>query len=107
MQNTPNKIGSSPAQRLFARRTRYSIPFSKEQLNPHFVTNVEENIVENKERIKYNFDKSARQHRPLNIGEPVFVKLRGNENPWTEGTVNGLVNDHIPLMLMAVNIDAT
>lgn len=87
-RNTPNKIGSSPTQRLFSRRTRCNIPFTKDQLKPQIVSNVDESIVENKERIKYNFDKSARPHRSLNIGEPVFVKLRGNDSPWTEGTVN-------------------
>lgn len=88
-RNTPNKMDSSPVQRLFSRRTRCPVPFTNVQLQPQLQIGVGEKIVTNKERAKFQFDRTTRKCRQLEIGEPVFVKLRGVESPWTSGRVHG------------------
>lgn len=82
-RNTPNKIDSSPVQRLFSRRTRCAVPMIHEKLKPTIQKSVPENIRSNKERAKYNFDRTTRKYRQLEI----LVKLKGSDSPWTAGKI--------------------
>lgn len=74
-RNTPNKLGSSPVSRLFSRSTRCEVPMSAKNLMPCTVPNVPEAIHTNRRRVKYHYDKSARQLPTLQVGDPVFVQL--------------------------------
>lgn len=86
-RNTPNKIDSSPVQRLFSRRTRCAVPMVPDKLKPAIQKSVSDKILNNKERAKYTFDRTTRKAKPLEIGEPVLVKLKGAESPWKTGKI--------------------
>lgn len=86
-RNTPNKMDSSPVQRLYSRRTRSLVPVPHMKLKPEVQIEVTEKIERNKQRSKYYFDRSTRKMKPLEIGEPVFVKLKGADSPWTGGVI--------------------
>lgn len=55
-RNTPNKTGSSPAQRLFNRRTRCGIPMYEKKYLPKIEENVKEKISLNHRRAKSYYD---------------------------------------------------
>lgn len=86
-RNTPNKMDTSPVQRLYSRRTRCVIPVKTDKLEPSIQHNVNEKIQHNKERSKFYFDQSTKKLKQLEIGEPVFVKLKGADSPWTSGKI--------------------
>lgn len=48
---TPNKIDSSPVQRLFSRRTRCALPMLPDKLKPAIQNSVAEKIRNDKKRI--------------------------------------------------------
>ena len=87
-RNTPNKMNSSPNQRLMSRNTRTSIPTAVENLKPRIVENVPETIGRRREISKKYYDKSTQQRRDLEVGENVMVQLRqGQDKSWTPGKV--------------------
>jgi RNase H-like domain found in reverse transcriptase/Reverse transcriptase (RNA-dependent DNA polymerase)/Integrase zinc binding domain/Integrase core domain len=86
-RNTPNKVGSSPAQRLFSRRTRCSLPFAQDMLVPMLQEDVTAKISLNKREAKYYHDRKAKPMPELNVGEQVYVKLKGQDDKWTKGQV--------------------
>lgn len=92
-RNVPNKIGSSPVQRLFSRRTRCSVPVKSNSLKPTVIKNVVDEIIKNRKKVKFHADKKARNLKPLEVGKPVFVKLKGKESPWNEAVVKEKIND--------------
>ena len=74
-RNTPTAgIGSSPAQRLMARRTKTLLPTSEALLQPVIPTQVEERITEKKQKIQRQYDKTAKELPALNVGEVVRMK---------------------------------
>lgn len=94
LRNTPNKINSSPVQRIFSRRTRGCIPMIPALFEPKVITNVQDTIRRNKERIKYSYDKAARSPVSLEIGQPVSVQLQPATNKnWTPGKVTDILSD--------------
>lgn len=86
-RNTPNKVGSSPAQRLLARRTRCDIPTTTMKLKPQVIDKVPEKIEENKKRAKKYYDRGTRKLPELEIGQSVFVKLKLESKEWKKGVV--------------------
>lgn len=93
-RNTPNKIKSSPVQRLFSRRTRCGIPTSQSNLKPKVIESVPETIESNKQKSKQNYDKSTKKLPQLETGEKIAFKLRPeNEKTWTYGTVVDCAKD--------------
>jgi transposase InsO family protein len=86
-RNTPNEIESSPAQRLIGRRTRNELPLISDRLQNEAPLNVKQNMVLRRRRSKYYYDRNSRNLPALHIGEPVFVKMKGSESPWTSGKV--------------------
>ena len=88
-RNTPTvDMDSSPAQRLMSRRTRGTLPISKELLKPSIVDDVPEKIKRKRQRAKLAHDKHARQLPELDIGQPVYVKpLPDRKEPWQRGTL--------------------
>lgn len=92
-RNTPNKMNASPAQRIFSRRTRNVVPFTIEALKPKVMERVEEAIEDNRMKIKHYADRKSRGLKPLQIGQSVFVKLKGNSSPWVEAAVVGQQKD--------------
>jgi RNase H-like domain found in reverse transcriptase/Reverse transcriptase (RNA-dependent DNA polymerase)/Integrase zinc binding domain/Integrase core domain len=86
-RNTPNKMGTSPAQRLYSRRTRCPIPCAPELLLPKIVEGVKEKIIENKQRSKGYHDTKTRGESEFQIGEMVFVRLNDQSKKWSPGVV--------------------
>ncbi len=93
-RNTPPRGHSfSPAQRLFNRRTRTSIPTSNAALTPSVVPPavVFKEINCKRESAKLQYDKhDPKHHAPLNVGDYVYAKpppaKRGQ--PWMYGQVS-------------------
>ncbi|XP_059054414.1 uncharacterized protein K02A2.6-like [Achroia grisella] len=89
LRNTPNKINSSPVQKLFSRRTRGFSLVIKDLLKPNVIKNVAETIKSNKEMIKYSHDKKAKKATTLEIGQPVVVQIQPSSNKsWTPGIID-------------------
>ena len=101
-RNIPNKIGSSPAARLFSRSTRCGLPTSLENLMPKPVQNVPNSIEDARRKTKFHYDKAARKLPALEAGSPVYVQLHPETTKhWIPGTVTNRMNDRSYL----VNVD--
>lgn len=92
-RNTPNKMNSSPVQRLFNRRTRFGVPMADEKYLPKIEEGVKEKIKKNHQEAKYYYDKKAKVLPPLEVGMPVYVKLRPTDKEWKPATVVDPVSD--------------
>jgi hypothetical protein len=75
LRNMPNKIGTSPTQRLFSRRTKCMIPVSSELLKPQIIRDVKKIIIDNKSRAKFYHDRTYVKEKTFQQGEQIFVKL--------------------------------
>ncbi|XP_038106836.1 uncharacterized protein K02A2.6-like [Culex quinquefasciatus] len=93
-RNVPNKVGTSPAARLFSRNTRCGVPTSANNLKPKLVSGVPEAIEERRQKAKQHYDRKARKLPQLETGSPVLVQLNSETNKrWTPGTVSSKLND--------------
>ncbi|XP_055527973.1 uncharacterized protein K02A2.6-like [Wyeomyia smithii] len=91
-RNIPNKIGSSPAARLFS--TRCGVPSSAMRLFPNVIRDVPAAIELNRKSYKYHYDKRTRVLPDLQIGSPVYVQLHPEKSKqWTPGKVSNHFND--------------
>ena len=84
-RNTPSEsIGSSPAQRLFGRRTRTQILISPKLLQPTALkgTDVSDKLHRAKQRHAWNYDKVSKSLPPLAPGQNVKMKKPG-ETTWS------------------------
>lgn len=72
-RNTPNKIGSSPTQRLYTRRTRTGIPSTLSKLRLKVIEEVPQQIELNKRRSKLYYDAKARNLPELEIEQQIAV----------------------------------
>ena len=87
-RNTTNSIKSSPAQRLFSRRLRTSIPMKAKKLEPQLQTRIKDERIASKRRSKYHHDKSAKSMPDIEEGEDVFVQLRPDQNSkWSKAKI--------------------
>ena len=92
-RNTPPQGHTySPAQRMFGRRTRTSLPTASGLLSPHMVDSevVHQELLQRRARAKMQYDKHATtEHAPLRVGAYAYVKppphLRGK--PWFYGII--------------------
>ena len=86
-RNTPTeKIGSSPAQRLFGRRTKTRLPTSSQKLAPQAPSpqQVGSRVAAAKEIQVQAYNKKSKDLPPLNPGDKVRMKRPGN-NEWSLG----------------------
>lgn len=86
-RNTPNKMGSSPAQRIFARKTRTSIPVINRQLKPRIVRGVTEKIKNEKAKSKEYYDRKSIELPDLEIGQKVNVQVDLPNKIWSRGEI--------------------
>lgn len=87
-RNTPNKIGSSPVQRMFNRNTRTSLPSIAQQFLPNVIQHVPYKIEEQRNKSKKYYDKKSKELPSLNIGQKAYVQLRPDtEKTWSKGVV--------------------
>lgn len=92
-RNTPNKMNSSPAQRLLSRRTRCQLPIQERKLRPEVVEDVKEKVTNQRKLAKYYYDRGTIQLPELNIGQSVVVRLNPEVKRWTQGVVTQKVKD--------------
>ncbi|XP_053698690.1 uncharacterized protein K02A2.6-like [Sabethes cyaneus] len=101
-RNIPNKIGSSPAARLFSRQTRCGVPTSVSNLLPRVVNDVPTKIENNRKTFKRNYDKTCRHLPELQIGSPVYTQLQPEfSKTWRAGTIADRLSERSYL----VNVD--
>ncbi|XP_048255233.1 uncharacterized protein K02A2.6-like [Haliotis rufescens] len=94
IRNTPNEgMSTSPAQRLFNRRTKTLLPTTKQLLQPGVCPTVKsEKRKKVESQVKY-FNRHAKDLLPLYEGDHVRIQpLRLGEHEWKKGTVNKQVN---------------
>ena len=88
-RNTPNKTGYSPCQRLMSRRTRCTVPISKDKLKPELCKDVAETLKIQRETAKRYYDRSTKSLPDLINGETVMIRLKpGVKELWTPGVVH-------------------
>lgn len=75
------------------RRTRFEIPMAEQKYQPKIEEDVKEKLQRNRQEAKYHYDRKAKVLPPLEIGQPVFVKLTPTEKEWTPATVVDPVSD--------------
>jgi Integrase core domain len=86
-RNTPNKMGTSPTQRLYSRRTRCQVPCAPDLLLPKVVDGVKEKLIEKKLEAKHYHDRKTRKEIQFQPGEMVFVRLNDRSKKWSPGSV--------------------
>ena len=73
-RNTPSEgMDSSPAQRLFSRRTRTSLPIASQLLQPQLVPEVGDKLQERKLKQALYYNRGAKVLQPLQEGDVVRV----------------------------------
>ena len=73
-RNTPLEgMDSSPAQRLFSRRTRTSLPMASQLLQPQLVPDVGDKLQERKVKQALYYNRGAKVLQPLQVGDVVRV----------------------------------
>lgn len=85
-RNTPNKIGSSPNQRMFSRRTRALIPVKENKLDPRVEENVPEAIKNRRENTARWYNQNTTKHPEMEEGQTVYFKLNPQKE-WTPGRI--------------------
>ena len=93
-RNTPTEgTTTSPAQRLFNRRTKTRLPTSRSLLLPVVPGNIM--AAKRKKLVRQGkyYNRSAKNLRPLEEGEQVRVQpLQPHQKEWTRARVNKQVN---------------
>ena len=94
LRNVPNKIGSSPVQRIFSRQTRTLTPSAITNYQPEIITNVSEIIEKNKQNTKFYYDKASKHLPNLQFGQPVYAQINPESNKtWTPGYIEKQLTD--------------
>lgn len=91
LRNTPNKIGASPVERLYSRKTRCTIPVLPAKLKPKVCINVKKNIELHRSVAKKYYDRRSKIQQEIVPGDRVMVKVDPKSGVWQQG----LVKEHI------------
>lgn len=91
-RNTPNKTGYSPAKRLFGRWLRCSLPMVNFS-NPEIPKDVPTKIQEEREKAKFYYDKKAKHHKPLQVGDSIYSQIHPKMKVWSPAKVVQLSDD--------------
>ena len=86
-RNTPTEgMKSSPAQRMFGRRTRTLLPTSEELLEPQLVRDVRERKLQRKEVQTRYFNRNVKELPSLTEGDVVRMKPQTSDGKqrWTK-----------------------
>ncbi|CAH1252634.1 RTL1 [Branchiostoma lanceolatum] len=88
-RNTPTQeIGSSPAQRLFSRRTKTTLPMKTTLLEPKVQSNIPRKLHQAKQRQRKYYNRGARDMPPLNVGDTVRCEPNTHRTKqWKRGKV--------------------
>ena len=92
-RNTPSEgLASSPAQRMFGRRTRTLIPTTNELLKPKVVEDVPGKLLKRKQGQAKYYNISAKELPLLSSGDVVRVKPTDRSDPWYKAPVGQQVD---------------
>ncbi len=92
-RNTPSEgMDSSPAQRLFGRRTKTLLPTSSRLLRPQSVRGVQKQLYSRKAKQAWYYNRGTKELSGLNQGDAVRMKLPGQKKRWSKATVQGQVD---------------
>ena len=92
LRNVPGeKVKSSPAQRLFGRRTRTKVPVSKKLLKPKIASDVEEQLISRKESQAKYYNRGTHELIELKPGQQVMFKAPKSDK-WVKARVNNQVD---------------
>ena len=94
-RNTPTEgMRSSPARRMFGRRTRTLLPTSRELLEPQLVRDVRERKLQRKEVQTRYFNRNAKELPSLTNGDVVRMKPQASDgkNRWIKAQVEQQVD---------------
>ncbi|KAI8480674.1 hypothetical protein Bbelb_415670 [Branchiostoma belcheri] len=88
-RNTPSQeIGSSPAQRLFSRRTKATMPIKTNLLQPRVQSDIPSKLQEAKKRQRKYYDRQARDLPDLKAGDIVRCQpMTPTAKQWKKATV--------------------
>lgn len=89
-RNTPNKMGSSPAKRMFCRWLRCNLPSL--DLQQEVIQNVPKQIQQQRTYNKKYFDRGTRKNKNLKEGDNVYIKQNPN-NKWVKGKIEQKITD--------------
>lgn len=88
-RNTPSEgMDSSPAQRLFSRRTRTSLPIASQLLQPQLVPDVGDKLQERKLKQARYYNRGAKVLQPLQEGDVVRVRPLNRRSKWFKAQVD-------------------
>ena len=87
-RNTPTEgVGSSPAQRLFGRRTRTLLPSTGRLLQPKLISGVQGKLHGRPKRQAVLYNRGAKDLPPLKEGDKVFVEPVPGRSSWKSAVV--------------------
>ena len=91
-ENTPTELGSSPAQRLFSRRTRNLLPLTRKLLEPETLhtQDVQQNLINSRQKQAFYYNLKGKALPELQPGQTVRVK-KPNESTWTQAVCKKMI----------------
>jgi hypothetical protein len=92
-RNTPTEgIGTSPAHRLFGRRTKTLLPTPTKLLETSGAQNITDKLGRNKSKQEYYYNKGTKELVPLEPGDSVRIKPSAGRKRWVKAEVDSQVN---------------
>ena len=95
-RSTPSEsVNSSPAQRIFERRTKTRIPTSVQLLKPQLPVDVEQKLRKNKAKQSFYYDRGSKELNDLQPDDVVRIQPPrgiGRRKPWTKARVGEKVD---------------
>lgn len=92
LRNTPNKVNTSPAQRLFSRTLRSNIPTIQKKLKPQVQKDVYTAIKSQRLKAKSYYDRKTKQLPELHTRSNVYFKKMPSDKIWKKGRIEGQVS---------------
>lgn len=91
-RSSPLACGKSPAQLLFSRQIRSTLPVTTKQLDPKVSnkSSLKQKMQQSQVKSKQYYDRSAKQMKPLTPGEGVRIR---NGKLWKPAVVREKIND--------------
>lgn len=91
-RNTPTEMGSSPAQRLFSRRTRNLLPLTPRLLEQATVPlmDVQQKLIASRQKQAYYYNLKGKALPEQQPGQTVRM-TKPNENSWTEAVCKKMI----------------
>ncbi|CAB3988096.1 Retrovirus-related Pol poly from transposon, partial [Paramuricea clavata] len=92
-RNTPSEgMSTSPAQRLFGRRTRSTILTSRKLLEPTCMHSTKQELQQAKTKQAYYYNKGSKKLPTLKVGDAVRMMPEKGKKSWRKGKVKAIVS---------------